>query len=127
MADIRSPIPKNPADPVRADIWSRISKNPADPIMEDIRNQIRTNPADLVTADIRRQHLRKPSDSSNHVSVFLEIHSEAESKEKHGVCDPTPELTSPYIHSRVDYNTFTIGNPMPEVPLSSSQRFGRCC
>jgi hypothetical protein len=37
---------------------------------------------------------------------------EAESKEKHGVWDPMPELTitSPYVHSRVDSNTF-IGQP----------------
>jgi hypothetical protein len=38
--------------------------------------------------------------------------TEAESKEKHGVWDPMPELaiTSPYIHSRVESNTFTMGN-----------------
>ncbi len=43
-------------------------------------------------------------------------HSEAESKEKHGVWDPVPELTitSPYVHS----NTLTMGNPMPEFDLS---------
>jgi hypothetical protein len=42
--------------------------------------------------------------------------SEAESKEKHGVWDPMPELTitAPYVHSRVDSSTFTMGNPMPE-------------
>ncbi len=40
---------------------------------------------------------------------------EVESKEKHGVWDPMPDLTitSPYVHSRVDSNTFTMGNPMP--------------
>ncbi len=46
--------------------------------------------------------------------------SEAESKEKHGVWDPMPELTitSPYVHSRVDSNTFTMGNPLPESTLT---------
>ncbi len=41
--------------------------------------------------------------------------SEAESKEKHCVWDPMPELTitSPYVQSRVNSNTFTISNPMP--------------
>jgi hypothetical protein len=36
--------------------------------------------------------------------------TEAESKEKHGVWDPMPELTitSPYV----DTNTRTIGNPI---------------
>ncbi len=48
--------------------------------------------------------------------------SEAESKEKHGAWDPMPELTitSPYVYSRVDSNTFTMGNPMPESTLSPS-------
>jgi hypothetical protein len=60
--------------------------------------------------------------------------SEAESKEKHGVWDPMPELTitSPYVHSRVDSNTFTMGNParvdinpMPEsLYLSQSETLG---
>ncbi len=42
--------------------------------------------------------------------------TEAESKEKHGLCDPMPELTitSPYVHSGVDSTTFTTDNPMPE-------------
>ncbi len=57
---------------------------------------------------------------------------EAESKEKRGICDPIPELTitSPYVHSRVDSNTFTMGgqpyarvdlNPMPESTLTLCQ------
>jgi hypothetical protein len=29
-----------------------------------------------------------------------------------------------HCHSRVDYNTFTTGNPMPESTLSPSQGFG---
>ncbi len=35
-------------------------------------------------------------------------------KKKHGVWDLMPELsiTSPYVHARVDSNTFTTGNPM---------------
>ncbi len=45
---------------------------------------------------------------------------EAESKEKHGVWDPNP-ITSPYVHSRVDSNTFTIGNPMPDSTLTLCQ------
>jgi hypothetical protein len=53
------------------------------------------------------------------------IHNtKAESQEKHGVWDPMPELTittSPYVHSRVDSNTFTMGNPMPGSTLSPSQ------
>jgi hypothetical protein len=45
---------------------------------------------------------------------------EAESKEKHGVWYPIPELTitSPYVHSSVDSNKFTMGNPMPELTLT---------
>jgi hypothetical protein len=48
---------------------------------------------------------------------------EAESKDKHDVWDPMMELTisSPYVNSRVDSNTFTMGNPMPESTLSPSQ------
>jgi hypothetical protein len=48
--------------------------------------------------------------------VRIEQPSEAQSKEKHGVRDPMPELTitSSYVHS----NTFTMGNPMPESTLS---------
>jgi hypothetical protein len=45
----------------------------------------------------------------------------AESKEKHGVWDPIPELaiiTSPYVHSRVDSSTLTMGNPMTESTLT---------
>jgi hypothetical protein len=30
-------------------------------------------------------------------------------------------ISSPYVHSRVDYNTFTMGKPMPESTLSPSQ------
>ncbi len=48
-----------------------------------------------------------------------ESRAAAESKKNHGVWDPMPELTiiSPYAHSRVDSNTFTMGNPMPESTL----------
>jgi hypothetical protein len=48
---------------------------------------------------------------------------EAESKEKHCVWEPMPELniTSPYVHSRVDSITFTMGNPMPESTLTLCQ------
>jgi hypothetical protein len=31
-------------------------------------------------------------------------------------------LTSPYVHSRVDSNTCTMGNPMPESALTLCQR-----
>jgi hypothetical protein len=46
--------------------------------------------------------------------VLVHTNTEAESKEKQGVCDPMPELTvtSPYVHSRVDSNTFTMNNPI---------------
>ncbi len=37
--------------------------------------------------------------------------TEAESKEKHGVWDPTPDVES---------RTFIMGNPMPESTLSPS-------
>ncbi len=49
--------------------------------------------------------------------------AEAESKEKHGVWDPVPELTiiSPYVHSRADSNIFTMGNAMPEAILTLCQ------
>jgi hypothetical protein len=49
--------------------------------------------------------------------------SVAESKEKHGVWDPMPELAtnSPYVHSKVDSSTLTMGNPMSESTLSTSQ------
>ncbi len=48
---------------------------------------------------------------------------EAESKEKHGVWDPTPEMTitSPYVDSRVDSNIFTIDNPRRESTLTQCQ------
>jgi hypothetical protein len=38
--------------------------------------------------------------------------AEANSNEKHDVMDPMPELTktSPYVHSGVDSNTFTMDN-----------------
>ncbi len=54
-------------------------------------------------------------------------------KEKYGVWDPMPELTltSSYVHSRVNSNTFTMSNPtvyarvdrypMPELTFSPSQ------
>jgi hypothetical protein len=49
-------------------------------------------------------------------------HHEVESKEKHGEWGPMPEsttgITSPYVHTLVDSNTFTMGNPMPESTLT---------
>jgi hypothetical protein len=47
--------------------------------------------------------------------------TEAESKEKHGVWDPMPELTITSPYARVDSNTFTMGNPMPESTLTLCQ------
>jgi hypothetical protein len=49
--------------------------------------------------------------------------AEAKSKEKHGVWEPMPELTitSPYVYSSVDSNTFTMGNPMLESTLTLFQ------
>jgi hypothetical protein len=50
--------------------------------------------------------------------------TEAESKKKQGVWDPMPELTlsSPYVHYRVDSNSFNMGNPMKELTLTLCQR-----
>jgi hypothetical protein len=47
------------------------------------------------------------------VKVF-EHYGRIQRKKKNGVWDPMPELTSPYVHSIVDFNTFTMhmGNPM---------------
>ncbi len=44
-------------------------------------------------------------------------------KKKYGVWDPMPELTitPPHVNSRVDSNTFTMGNPMPESTLTLCQ------
>jgi hypothetical protein len=41
-------------------------------------------------------------------------------KKNMGIRDPMPELTitSPYVHSRVDSITFTIGNPYARVDLN---------
>jgi hypothetical protein len=51
------------------------------------------------------------------------VSKEAESTEKHGGWDPMPEftITSPYVDSSVDSNTFTTGNPMPESTLTLCQ------
>jgi hypothetical protein len=53
----------------------------------------------------------------------LNTSTETVFKEKHGVLDPVTELTitSPYVDSRVDSNTCTMGNPMPESTLSPGQ------
>ncbi len=42
------------------------------------------------------------------------LSTETENKEKHSVWDLMPEMTvtSPYVHSRVDSNTCTMGNPL---------------
>jgi hypothetical protein len=66
------------------------------------------------------------------LSLVVSVLSEAESKEKQGVWDPVPELTitSPYVHSRVDFNTFYHDqlyarvdlNPAPESTLFPGQR-----
>ncbi len=46
-------------------------------------------------------------------------------KENHGCMGPCAgvdyNLTSPYVHSRVDSNSFTMGNPMPESTLTLCQ------
>ncbi len=55
------------------------------------------------------------------IDMIKLMSSEAESKEKHGEWDPMPELTiaSPYVLSRVDSNTLTmgIGQPYARVDL----------
>jgi hypothetical protein len=47
----------------------------------------------------------------------------SKSKEKPGVLDRMPELTitSTYVHSKVDPNTFTMGNPIPGSTLTPCQ------
>jgi hypothetical protein len=61
------------------------------------------------------------------MSLHKAFKTEAESKEKHGVWDPMLELTmtSPYVHSRVDSNTFTrtleVGNDRVDfIPQSGT-------
>jgi hypothetical protein len=62
----------------------------------------------------------------NDMCVFATMTTEAESKEEPGVLGSMPELTitSPYVHSRVDSSTFTLGrvdlNTMSEATLSPS-------
>ncbi len=75
----------------------------------------------------RHEHLYV---SPGTISLIQVPRTEAESTEKHGVEDPMPELTItlPYVHSRVDSNTFTMGigqpyagvdlNPMPDSTLT---------
>jgi hypothetical protein len=57
------------------------------------------------------------------LSTKYRFDSEAESKENHWVWDPMPELTitSPYVYFRVDFNLFTMGNPMSESTLTLCQ------
>jgi hypothetical protein len=43
--------------------------------------------------------------------------AKAEYKEKQGVWDPMT-IISPYVRSRVDFKTFTMGNLMPEAILT---------
>jgi hypothetical protein len=64
-----------------------------------------------------------PPSNPEHVGRLATNIPEAKSKEKHGVWDPMPDLTiiSPYGHFRVDSNTFTMGNPMPESTLTLCQ------
>ena len=61
-------------------------------------------------------------------SWLLVLASEAESKEKHGVLDPMPELTktSPYVRSRVDYNTFYHRKPYARVDFFPQSPVDAC-
>jgi hypothetical protein len=70
-----------------------------------------------------RVHLYRKSIISVHKVICIKCTSESEYKEKHGVWGPMPELTitSFDAHSRVDSNTFTMGNPMPESILTLCQ------
>jgi hypothetical protein len=55
------------------------------------------------------------------IQKLTSLNAEAESEEIQGVKKgPMPELTiiSPYVHSIVDSNTFTMCRPMPESTLS---------
>jgi hypothetical protein len=53
--------------------------------------------------------------------LFASTQTEAESKEKHHVWYPMPDLTitSPYVHFVVDYNTFTMGMPESTSSLNA--------
>ncbi len=76
--------------------------------------------------------------SNRHVIVVEYKRKGRIQRKKIYVWDPMPELTitSPYVHSRVDLNTFTMGigqpyarvdlNPMPEFSLSPSQGLWIC-
>jgi len=57
-------------------------------------------------------------------SVYILGCTETVFKEKHGVWNPMPELTitSPHIDFKVDFITFTMGDPMPESTLNLCQR-----
>ncbi len=63
-------------------------------------------------------YIQIPTKSKIRSAYWRVPSTEAESKEKHGVWDPYAgvdcNLTSPYIHSRAESNTFTMGNPMPD-------------
>ncbi len=60
--------------------------------------------------------LEKAWPSINH-SILSGLDTEAEFKEKHGELT----ITSQYVDSRVDSNTCTMGNPMPESTLTLCQ------
>jgi hypothetical protein len=77
-----------------------------------------------------RSHLNFLIYEENFIFFFISVcltgsyQAEAESKEKHVVRDPMPELTitTPYVHSRVaDTNTLTMGNSMPDSTLTLCQ------
>ncbi len=65
----------------------------------------------------------QPRDSHDPSIIPMLLTSEAESKDKHGVWDSMPELiiTSPYVHSRIDSNTFTV----PWATLCQSRLYCR--
>jgi hypothetical protein len=58
-----------------------------------------------------------------HYCIAVPLHQRPNPKKKHGVLDPMAELTitSFYVPSRVDSNTFTMGNPIPESTLTICQ------
>ncbi len=78
----------------------------------------------LFTAQLPHEQLhRRPRNYQVTWQPSLKFYPEAESKEKLCVWDPMPELTitSPYVHTRVDSNTFTMDKPMPESSLTLFQ------
>ncbi len=110
-------------------VWNMPSKN------RRCRERVLTWHKDILNVVFAFSHVKRviPSNPWSNFStprffvVFGLVCGEwwAESRGRiHGVWDPIYAgvdcnlRTSPYVHSRVDSNTFIIGNPMPESALT---------